>query len=266
MKCSPESSPGAEGMEVISPAAEFRNVTFRYDRREDPLIENLSFQVRKGEFIALVGPSGCGKSTVFRLLNRLNEPEQGEVRINAVCGYMPQQDMLFPWRTVAENVAIPLEIRSEQNGEKRSGAELREKALEALGSAGLKGWEDKLPRELSGGMRQRVSFARTLMTGAELLLLDEPFSALDYLTRLSMREWLLKQWERDRKTVLFITHDVEEAVFLSTRILAAEKSPIRELKEYTVPLGYPRTEASLGTREALDLKEQLIAMFRKGEE
>ena len=115
-------------------------------------------------------------------------------------------------------------------------------------------------------MRQRASFARTLMTGAELLLLDEPFSALDYLTRLSMREWLLEQWERDRKTVLFITHDVEEAIFLSTRILAAETSPIRELKEYAVPLGYPRTEASLGTHEALELKEQLIRMFRKGEE
>ena len=250
----------------FSPAAEFRHVTFRYDRREDPLIEDLSFQVGKGEFVALVGPSGCGKSTVFRLLNRLNAPEKGEVLINAVCGYMPQQDMLFPWRTVAENVALPLEIRSEQASERRSGAELRERAKEVLEMAGLKGWEDKLPRELSGGMRQRASFARTLMTGAELLLLDEPFSALDYLTRLSMREWLLEQWERDRKTVLFITHDVEEAIFLSTRILAAETSPIRELKEYAVPLGYPRTEASLGTHEALELKEQLIRMFRKGEE
>ena len=250
----------------FSPAAEFRHVTFRYDRREDPLIEDLSFQVGKGEFVALVGPSGCGKSTVFRLLNRLNAPEKGEVLINAVCGYMPQQDMLFPWRTVAENVALPLEIRAEQAGERRSGAELRERAKEVLEMAGLKGWEDKLPRELSGGMRQRASFARTLMTGAELLLLDEPFSALDYLTRLSMREWLLEQWERDRKTVLFITHDVEEAIFLSTRILAAETSPIRELKEYAVPLGYPRTEASLGTHEALELKEQLIRMFRKGEE
>ena len=250
----------------FSPAAEFRHVTFRYDRREDPLIEDLSFQVGKGEFVALVGPSGCGKSTVFRLLNRLNAPEKGEVLINAVCGYMPQQDMLFPWRTVAENVALPLEIRSEQAGERRAGAELRERAKEVLEMAGLKGWEDKLPRELSGGMRQRASFARTLMTGAELLLLDEPFSALDYLTRLSMREWLLEQWERDRKTVLFITHDVEEAIFLSTRILVAETSPIRELKEYAVPLGYPRTEASLGTPEALELKEQLIRMFRKGEE
>lgn len=103
------------------------------------------------------------------------------------------------------------------------------------------------------------------MTGAELLLLDEPFSALDYLTRLSMREWLLAQWEREKKTVIFITHDVEEAVFLSTRILAAESTPVERLKEYEVPIPYPRTEKSLETREALSLKGQLIEMFRKGE-
>ena len=177
---------------------------------------------------------------------------------NARCGYMPQQDMLFPWRTVAENVRLPLELR----GGMRE-AEMNERAAEALKDVGLEGWGDKLPRELSGGMRQRASFARTLMTGADLLLLDEPFSALDYLTRLSMREWLLKQWEKDKKTVLFITHDVEEAVFLSTRILAVERSPIRELREYKVPLSYPRTESSLATPEALALKERLIRLFRE---
>ena len=171
---------------------------------------------------------------------------------------MPQQDMLFPWRTVAENVRLPLELR----GGMRE-AEMNERAAEALKDVGLEGWGDKLPRELSGGMRQRASFARTLMTGADLLLLDEPFSALDYLTRLSMREWLLKQWEKDKKTVLFITHDVEEAVFLSTRILAVERSPIRELREYKVPLSYPRTESSLATPEALALKERLIRLFRE---
>ena len=282
-------------------AAAFRNVTFRYPGEQLTLIENLDFTIRRGEFVSLVGPSGCGKSTIFRLLNRLNEPLQGTVETfakdtqdpgkggsaerteenresssarkernrqnkstgsgkkeNVRCGYMPQQDMLFPWRTVAENVRLPLELR----GGMRE-AEMNERAAEALKDVGLEGWGDKLPRELSGGMRQRASFARTLMTGADLLLLDEPFSALDYLTRLSMREWLLKQWEKDKKTVLFITHDVEEAVFLSTRILAVERSPIRELREYKVPLSYPRTESSLATPEALALKERLIRLFRE---
>ena len=190
--------------------------------------------------------------------NRQNKSAGSGKKENVRCGYMPQQDMLFPWRTVAENVRLPLELR----GGMRE-AEMNERAAEALKDVGLEGWGDKLPRELSGGMRQRASFARTLMTGADLLLLDEPFSALDYLTRLSMREWLLKQWEKDKKTVLFITHDVEEAVFLSTRILAVERSPIRELREYKVPLSYPRTESSLATPEALALKERLIRLFRE---
>ena len=190
--------------------------------------------------------------------NRQNKSAGSGKKENVRCGYMPQQDMLFPWRTVAENVRLPLELR----GGMRE-AEMNERAAKALKDVGLEGWGDKLPRELSGGMRQRASFARTLMTGADLLLLDEPFSALDYLTRLSMREWLLKQWEKDKKTVLFITHDVEEAVFLSTRILAVERSPIRDLREYKVPLSYPRTESSLATPEALALKERLIRLFRE---
>ena len=236
-------------------------MTFSYPGEDLTLIENLDFSVRRGEFVSLIGPSGCGKSTIFRLLNRLNEPVSGRIEIfsqNNRCGYMPQQDLLLPWRTVAENVRLPLELQGGL-GER----EMNDRAEEALREVGLAGWGDKLPRELSGGMRQRASFARTLMTGADLLLLDEPFSALDYLTRLSMREWLLDQWEKEQKTVLFITHDVEEAIFLSTRILAVEQSPIRSLREYRVPLGRPRTEASLAAPEALALKEELIRLFRE---
>ncbi len=266
------SGPAVDNLGAAS-AAVFRNVTFRYPGEQLTLIENLDFSVRQGEFVSLVGPSGCGKSTIFRLLNRLNEPVEGEVETfakgqaevfakgaagNARCGYMPQQDMLFPWRTVAENVRLPLELKGGMRD-----SEMNERVAEALKDVGLEGWGGKLPRELSGGMRQRASFARTLMTGADLLLLDEPFSALDYLTRLTMREWLLEQWEKDKKTVLFITHDVEEAIFLSTRILAVEQSPIRELREYKVPLPYPRTESALAAPEALALKEQLISLFRE---
>ena len=185
----------------------FEKVTYQYPSEDFNIIDELSFHVEKGEFVSVIGPSGCGKSTIFRLITRLLEPKSGDIRIGGdsiykkkcPCGYMPQQDLLFPWRTVEENLRIPLEIRGGY-----SKAEIKEKTEEALKNVGLENWGRKAPSELSGGMRQRAAFARTLLTGAELLLLDEPFSALDYLTRISMREWLLEQWEREKKTVLFI--------------------------------------------------------------
>lgn len=263
--------------ETGTPMLEFREVRFRYDSEDLSIIDRLSFTVKKGEFVSVIGPSGCGKSTIFRLVNRLLLPAEGEILINGAplgakpspgsasagtkklaCGYMPQQDLLFPWRTVAENVRLPLEIRGGF-----SGREMERMTAEVLDSVGLTGWGPKAPKELSGGMRQRAAFARTLLTGADLLLLDEPFSALDYLTRLSMREWLLSQWEQEQKTVLFITHDVEEAIFLSTRILAVEETPVKHLRSFDVPLTHPRSVESLNAPEALALKDELIALLRK---
>ena len=153
---------------------------------------------------------------------------------------------------------LPMEIQGSI-----SKAEMEERAEQALESVGLKDWGKKSPRELSGGMRQRAAFARTVLTGSDLLLLDEPFSALDYLTRLSMREWLLEQSEREQKTVLFITHDVEEAVFLSSRILVVEETPITHLKSIQVPAEYPRTREELTRPEIVELKENLIEMLRR---
>ena len=214
----------------------------------------------------MIGPSGCGKSTIFRLVNKLLTPAEGTVLVNGTpiekqknyCGYMPQQDLLFPWRTVKENLMLPMEIKGGI-----SKAEMEQRADQALESVGLKDWGKKSPKELSGGMRQRAAFARTVLTGSDLLLLDEPFSALDYLTRLSMREWLLEQWEREKKTVLFITHDVEEAVFLSSRILVVENMPITHLKSIEVPAEYPRTREELMRPEIVKLKEDLIDMLRR---
>ena len=244
----------------------FDNVSFQYDVEDFSIIDHLSFDVQDGEFVSVIGASGCGKSTIFRLVNKLLLPASGEILVDGesiekkrnYCGYMPQQDLLFPWRTVRENLLLPMEIRGGY-----SKTEMREKADAALESVGLKDWGDKMPKELSGGMRQRAAFARTVLTGSDLLLLDEPFSALDYLTRISMREWLLEQWEREKKTVLFITHDVEEAVFLSSRILVVEESPITHLRSIDVPAAYPRSRDELRKPEILALKEELIGMLRK---
>lgn len=244
----------------------FENVTFQYEVEDFSIIDHLSFHVNEREFVSIIGPSGCGKSTIFRLVNRLLEPKNGEILVGGArigsqkhyCGYMPQQDLLFPWRSVTKNVRLPLEIRGGF-----SDAEMDRRVGQALTAVGLEDWGAKSPKELSGGMRQRAAFARTVLTGSDLLLLDEPFSALDYLTRLTMREWLLEQWDRERKTILFITHDVEEALFLSSRVLVAEGTPITELRSFEVPAGYPRTLETLKQPEILTLKENLIAMLRR---
>lgn len=244
----------------------FDNVVFQYDSEPFNIIDGLSFEIQKGEFVSVIGPSGCGKSTIFRLTNQLLPKKSGEIRVDGApiegrrgyCGYMPQRDLLFPWRTVRDNLCLPMEIRGGL-----SRAEMVQRAEQTLAHVGLAGQGDKRPGELSGGMRQRAAFARTLLTGSELLLLDEPFSALDFLTRINMQEWLLDQWEHDQKTVLFITHDVEEAIFLSSRVLVVEQTPIRRLASFDVPAPYPRTRACLTRPDMLALREQLIALLRQ---
>lgn len=244
----------------------FDNVSYQYPGEDFDIIDGLSFSVEPGSFHCIVGVSGCGKSTIFRMINGLLPPKSGTISVNGkpitarehYCGYMPQKDMLFPWRTIGENLALPLEI---QRGYTK--AQQRDMIDAALADVGLDGCRDKRPDELSGGMRQRAAFARTMLTGSDLLLLDEPFSALDFLTRISMQEWLLEQWQRHKKTILFITHDVEEAIFLSSSVLVVEKTPIHALREIPVPMSYPRTRQDLIRPEVAALREQLVEMLRK---
>ena len=243
----------------------FKNVTFRYPEDETAMMENLSFHVERGAFVSLIGASGCGKSTVFRLINRLLEPQNGEIfvdgkeihQIRSYAGYMPQKDLLFPWRTIEKNLCLPMEIQ------KIGREEQKERVTRVLEQVGLEGYRNKYPKDLSGGMRQRISFARTLLTEADLMLLDEPFSALDALTRLDMQAWLLHQWEHFHKTIVFITHDVEEAVFLSKKIYIITETPMTHLEVVDVPEGYPRNREFLRRPDIEMLKEKLTRQLRK---
>ncbi|MGG0722872.1 ABC transporter ATP-binding protein [Bacillus mycoides] len=238
---------------------QFHNVSFHYD--EKPIIDELNTSIQDKEFVSIIGPSGCGKSTLFRLITGLEEASTGQIELTETkshpVGYMPQKDMLLPWRTIIENAALPLEC---QGVEKK---EAQVKAKELLHKFGLQGYEKKYPKDLSGGMRQRVSFIRTLLTGGEILLLDEPFSALDALTKASLQEWLFEQWKEWEKTILFITHDVEEALFLSNRILVVENQPIATLTERIVPLDRNRTRKDLYKPEVLALKEEILSMLQR---
>ena len=244
-------------------------VSFSYkkERKQEPVqvLDKLSLSVQPGEFVSIIGPSGSGKSTLFRLITGLEQPAGGSIFIQGkevkdrlgLVGYMPQQDLLMPWRTVMENAALPLQLQ----GLKKRVAEEQVRSL--LEEFGLKGYEDRYPHHLSGGMRQRVSFLRALSSGNELLVLDEPFSALDAITRLSMQEWLLKQWEKQKKTILFITHDVEEALFLSDRVFIFSKMPVSSLKEIAVPLPRPRKFEDMADTTIQNLKTKLISQLRK---
>jgi putative hydroxymethylpyrimidine transport system ATP-binding protein len=243
----------------------FKDVIFTYKGNSEPIIKGLNLQVERGEFVSIIGASGCGKSTIFRLINSLETPQEGEITIDDkdinnikhYSAYMPQKDLLIPWRTILQNIALPLEIQ----GLKKD--EIHDKCEAMLKEVNLLEYKDKFPKDLSGGMKQRVSFIRTLLTGSELLLLDEPFSALDALTRISMQEWLLSQWKHFNKTIIFITHDVEEALFLSNRILMVQDKPINDLEEISVPMDYPRKRDFMHREDIITLKENLINKLKE---
>jgi putative hydroxymethylpyrimidine transport system ATP-binding protein len=230
-------------------------LTFAFENA-GPIFKNISMDVKAGEFVSIIGTSGSGKSTLFQLITGLLEPDQGEIRIKGEnagnrlgkVGYMPQKDLLLPWRTVLDNVLLPLEVSKENS--RRKIPQIRE----WLARFGLAEVEKAYPDELSGGMRQRAAFLRTIMTGKDLLLLDEPFGALDSLTKRNMQSWLLGLWGELQKTVLFITHDLEEAILLSDRIYLLGRESLQEVK---VSLSRPRSAELIYQSEFITMKQEL---------
>ncbi|AIQ33532.1 hypothetical protein R50345_02010 [Paenibacillus sp. FSL R5-0345] len=258
------SSPEAH---TAPPALEVSGISksFTHRRRETNVLNNVSLKVEQQEFVSIVGPSGCGKSTLFHMIGGLVKPDTGTIRMNGkvVTGqrgeisYMPQQPALFPWRTIEDNVLLAGEIK----GALQDGA--REEARQWLAKVGLNGFEQAYPHMLSGGMQQRAAFLRALLAPQELMLLDEPFSALDALTRSEMQRWLLELWEENRRSVLFITHNIEEALLLSNRIYVFSGRPGSILHTVDVPFPRPRRDEITDSPEFLKLKRQLSQWMRE---
>jgi NitT/TauT family transport system ATP-binding protein len=211
----------------------FRNVTRRFGAVT--ALAGVDLTLRADELTAVVGPSGCGKSTLLELMAGLQEPDEGAVERRAACAYMPQRDLLLPWRDALGNAALALECQGVAR------AEARRRAVPLFERFGLAEFEGVRPAGLSGGMRQRVAFLRTLLQGRPVLLLDEPFGALDAITRADLREWLAEALATDPRTVLLVTHDVEEAVFLADRIVVLSPRPGRVVAEFEVDLPRPRS-------------------------
>jgi ABC-type nitrate/sulfonate/bicarbonate transport system ATPase subunit len=221
-------------------------------------------RVEAGEFVALVGPSGCGKSTLFNVVAGLELPTEGEALVDGVsvagrsgaAAYMPQKDLLLPWLRVLDNAALPLELAGVPR------AEARRQAGTHFGRFGLDGFEQSWPWQLSGGMRQRAALLRTYLVGRDLMLLDEPFGALDALTRGGMQEWLLDVWGETRRSVLFVTHDVEEALFLADRVYVMSRRPGRIVAEVPSTFDRPRTFRLTGDPAFGRAKEDLLGLLR----
>jgi len=225
----------------------------------------VSMALQPGEFVSIVGPSGCGKSTLFNIIAGLIPPSTGRVLLDGrevtgqtgLMGYMLQKDLLLPWKSVLENVSLGLELR----GERRKVA--RDRGRELLRRYGLGDFERHYPHAISGGMRQRVALMRTFLYAGDVLLLDEPFGALDAQTRILMQQWLLEIWQADRRTVLFVTHDVDEAIYLSDRVLLMSSRPGIFREEFVIPLERPRRLEMLTLPAFTAIKARLFTMMHE---
>lgn len=226
---------------------------------DTPVLDDISLHVAKGEFVSILGPSGCGKSSLFRLMTGALAPDHGSIHVNGAplaskpeaFAFMPQRDALMPWRRIIDNVVLGLEVQG------MGGAEARAKAQPLFAAFGLEGFEQHYPAQLSGGMRQRAALLRTIVQDRPVQLLDEPFGALDALTRAEMQGWLEQRWQQAHWTTLLVTHDVREAVALSDRIYVFSPRPARIIAEFAVPDPRPRL-GSAPSAEAVQLEARLL--------
>ena len=226
-------------------------------------LETVRFDVKPGEFVSLLGPSGCGKTTLLRMTAGLLSPSWGKVVVGGTevtrprpdFGVVFQQPLLLPWLSVAKNVLLPVDVQG------RDVSAYTERAHELIEMVGLKGFEKRLPSELSGGMQQRVALARGLIHDPKLLLMDEPFAALDAMTREQMNIELQRIWAANRKTVLFVTHGIPESVFLSDRVVVMSARPGRISRIFDIPFDRPRLPSLLGTAEFAEVVAEIRAIF-----
>jgi len=247
------------------PAIELSRVSQRFG--DYVAIRGVDLAAAPGEFVAIVGPTGCGKSTLLNIVAGLRPPAEGEVRIfgrplaglNREAGYLFQADSLLPWKTALGNVMLGLVLRGVADGE------ARERARAWLAKVGLKGFEDRYPHQLSGGMKKRVALAQVLILRPKILLMDEPFGALDVQTRQLMENELLALWQEDRKTVLFVTHDLEEAIALADRVVVFSAGPAsRIVGDFPVELPRPRDVAEVRlTEDFLRIHREIWSLLRE---
>ena len=254
---------------MTQPKLEVRNLTKGFPRGRGevmPVLEDISFAVADLEFVAIVGPSGCGKSTFLRIVDGLIPPDRGAIQINGRAvdgpghgrGMVFQSFDLFPWRTAIDNVEFGLEMMDVPR------RECRERAQRWIELVGLRGFEHSYPHQLSGGMQQRVGLARALAIEPEVLLMDEPFGALDVQTRDLLQDELLAIWQRERKTVVFVTHSIEEAIYLADRVVLFTPRPAHIERVLDVPFGRPRTEDVKSTPRFVELRREIWQSLKHG--
>lgn len=246
-----------------TPKIQLKNLhkDYRFQQEELKVLKNIDLKADNGEFISIIGPSGCGKSTIFHILTGIEQQYEGIIEIDGVelnkankkISYMHQKDLLMPWRTIIDNVIVPLEL---QGLSKKAS---REKVKPLFEIFGLEGFENAYPNELSGGMRQRASLFRTILVDSDIMLLDEPFGALDAMNRSRMQEWLLDICDRFKHTVLFVTHDIDEAIYLSDRIYVLSQRPAEIIEELTIEFERPRKKEILVSQQFLEYKKILLS-------